>query len=217
MKIYDRFIRLISPADAVFYTLFNSSAERLPEMANGLLELIRAADEDQAERITTVLARFELANKESKQLILRALAKNFITPISREDIYTLSMALDAVASSIFAAVRSLRWSEVNDRQDALLAHMAAILLHATREVRWLTIELSKPGRPQASRHIQQIHAYRRELELAYDRSMQILYEHEDRFGMFMKKREHYILVRDAGVKCQAVAHVIENIILTHVG
>lgn len=209
-------IRLILPGDGGFYQLFQESAGRLPVMAGLLKDLITEKDAVRTNEIFSRIKQLEEENDHTNHLIREALARVFITPIDRELIHYLGNALDDVADFIYACSRTLGWMSDNTG-DTYNLYMAGIIQKSADELVFLIDILTSRKRENIFRHIEQLHALRREMDIAYDTAMQKLYIRELDFKSFIKRREIYMVLKETGGKCQEVAHVVENIVLTNVG
>lgn len=178
-------LRLILPGDGGFYQLFQESAGRLPVMAGLLKDLVNEKDTVRTNEIFNRIKQLEEENDNTNHRIRETLARVFITPIDRELIHYLGNALDDVADFIYACSRSLGWMP-DDMGDAYNHYMAGIIQKSTAELVLLIEVLTTRKRENIFRHIEQLHALRREMDIAYDTGMQKLYLRDLDFKSFIR-------------------------------
>ena len=82
------------PRDEKFYDLFREQAELVSEAAHKLAELFN--DFTDVEKRVTEIEFIEHRGDQLTHTVMTKLNKTFITPIDREDIHSLSSALDDV-------------------------------------------------------------------------------------------------------------------------
>jgi uncharacterized protein Yka (UPF0111/DUF47 family) len=214
--LLDRLIRFINPGDGGFFELFSEAASRLPEMAMLFQKITSPEFAEDRHVLASKIEQLEQANDDTAHQVFHNLAETFITPIDRVDIHYLIQAIDDVSDYIYACSRTLDWDSTYS-SDPFLQHMSGILVQCTQEIVHLIEDLGTRKRQKLFHHIEQLHLLRREMEIAYDRAMEKLYERENDFKKFIKRRELYMILQEVGDKCQGVAHVAENIALTNVG
>ena len=111
------------PREDHYFTMFTNMAEKIEEASTILMEMLESDGSDFA----SFTKRIKDVEHECDQLtheITTKLNKSFITPFDREDIYTLSVALDDICDYIDAAARAIVMYDIKEfSQDArTLAH-----------------------------------------------------------------------------------------------
>ena len=94
------------PREDQYFALFSQMSVKLQEAATILVEMMQASDKD-FESLSKKIKHVEHECDELTHTITTKLNKSFITPFDREDIYTLSVALDDVCDYIDAAARAV--------------------------------------------------------------------------------------------------------------
>ncbi len=140
------------------------------------------------------------------------LNKSFITPFDREDIFTLSVALDDVIDYIDAAARAILMydiREINDhaRSFAKVIQGLAIELHSAVSL------LEKPN--GMNQHIIEIHRLENEADDIYFRANGELFRDSTEPVMLIKLKELYEILENATDRCESVANIIESIVIKH--
>jgi len=92
----------LRPVDATFFDLFAQSAKHLVDGAALLAEMLANGDDRQA--IAQRMRDAEHAADETTHEIIRRVNSTFVTPIDREDIYSLASGLDDVMDYMEEAV-----------------------------------------------------------------------------------------------------------------
>jgi len=92
----------LRPVDATFYDLFARSAKHLVDGAALLAEMLANGNDRQA--IAQRMRDAEHAADETTHEIVRRVNSTFVTPIDREDIYSLASGLDDVMDYMEEAV-----------------------------------------------------------------------------------------------------------------
>jgi uncharacterized protein len=97
----------LSPSEKKFFPLFEKSTELMVKAAQRLNELVH--EQDAARRAALVAEITDLENQADTvtHTLILELGKTFITPFDREDIQTLTTALDDVIDHIMAAARRM--------------------------------------------------------------------------------------------------------------
>jgi predicted phosphate transport protein (TIGR00153 family) len=112
------------PADASFYDMFSTLANRLVGGAN-LLNEVFTEGADRAGLAERMREEEHLAD-EATHDIIRRVNKTFVTPFDREDIYSLASALDDVMDFMEEAVDMVLLYEI-DNLPAELAEQVSVI------------------------------------------------------------------------------------------
>ena len=131
------------PRDDVYFDYFSQMAGKIEEAAGILEEMLdgRAKElGDFKQRIKDV----EHACDTIMHQITTKLNKSFITPFDREDIYTLSVALDDICDYIDAGARAVVMYDIREFND-YSRQLARILSNLGREIQTAVSMLAKPN------------------------------------------------------------------------
>src|SRR6185369_855039 len=129
------------PREAQYFDLFSQITAKIQEAASILTELLHGTYENigpASKRIKSV----EHECDEITHSITTKLNKSFITPFDREDIYTLSMALDDVCDYLDAAARAIVMYDLHETGE-YAAQLATIMQKMADEMNSAVGMLSK--------------------------------------------------------------------------
>ena len=201
----------ILPREDEYFTFFSQMTGKIQEASNVLVEMMQDKSEN-----------FEAHNKRIKEIehscdeithkLTTKLNKSFITPFDREDIFTLSVALDDVIDYIDAGARAILMydiREINDhaRQFTKVIQSLSIELHSAVSM------LDKPN--DINQHIVEIHRLENVADDVYFRAVGELFRQTTEPATLIKWKELYEILENATDRCESVANIIESIILKH--
>jgi predicted phosphate transport protein (TIGR00153 family) len=195
----------------VYFDYFTQMAERIEEAAGILEEMLdgRAKElGDFKQRIKDV----EHACDTIMHQITTKLNKSFITPFDREDIYTLSVALDDICDYIDAGARAVVMYDIREFND-YSRQLARILSNLGREIKTAVSMLAKPD--NINKHFVEIHRLENEADEVYFRAMGVLFKEATDAVSVIKWKEFYDILENATDRCESVANIIEAIVLKH--
>ena len=199
------------PREDVYFVYFTQMAGKIEEAAGILAEMLdgRAKDlSDFKQRIKDV----EHACDTIMHQITTKLNKSFITPFDREDIYTLSVALDDICDYIDAGARAVVMYDIREFND-YSRQLARILVNLGREITAAIAMLSKPD--GMNKHFVEIHRLENEADDVYFRAMGVLFKEATDAVTVIKWKEFYDILENATDRCESVANIIESIVLKH--
>jgi len=199
------------PREDVYFEYFSQMAGKIEEAAGILEEMLdgRAKElGDFKQRIKDV----EHACDTIMHQITTKLNKSFITPFDREDIYTLSVALDDICDYIDAGARAVVMYDIREFND-YSRQLARILSNLGREIKTAVSMLAKPN--NINKHFVEIHRLENEADEVYFRAMGVLFKEATDAVMVIKWKEFYDILENATDRCESVANIIESIVLKH--
>jgi predicted phosphate transport protein (TIGR00153 family) len=208
-------LKIFKPRDRVFFYHFEASAANVLKMSEDLIAIMKT---EQGSQRTALLERLEIAehaNDDLTHTIFTDLARNFITPIDREDIHYLATSLDDVADFILASAKNLELFGIvkpdeTCRELARLVNEGALIVQkAVQELR----HMHKSG--SHNEFVVQINSMENEADEVYDRAIQRLFAHEKDPIQLIKMRDLYSTLELATDKCEDVGNVLESIMLKY--
>jgi len=199
------------PREDEYFKLFSQMTDKIQEASNVLVEMMqdKAGNfEAYGKRIKDV----EHGCDEVTHNLTVKLNKSFITPFDREDIYTLSVALDDVMDYIDAAARAITMYDIKEINEhthrfAKVIQSLAIELHSAVST------LEKPN--DMNQHIVEIHRLENEADDIYFRAIGELFRNQTDAVTLIKLKELYEILENATDRCEHVANIVEGIILKH--
>ncbi|MEP7212671.1 MAG: DUF47 family protein [Acidobacteriota bacterium] len=199
------------PREDVYFDYFTQMAGKIEEAAGILVEMLDGSAKDLGEykqRIKDV----EHACDTIMHQITTKLNKSFITPFDREDIYTLSVALDDICDYIDAGARAVVMYDIREFND-YSRQLARIITDLGKEITAAIAMLSRPD--GMNKHFVEIHRLENEADDVYFRAMGVLFKEATDAVTVIKWKEFYDILENATDRCESVANIIESIVLKH--
>ncbi|HPF91945.1 MAG: DUF47 domain-containing protein [Flavobacteriales bacterium] len=211
----DNLLSIFKPRDRVFFFHFEASAANVLRMSEDLRSIM--ATEPGSQRVA-LLERLEIAehaNDDLTHTIFTDLARNFITPIDREDIHALATSLDDVADFILAAAKNLELFGIK-KPDETCRELAR-LVHEGCEIVQLAVQglrtMAKTG--GNNEFVVRINSMENQADEVFDRAIQRLFATETDPIQLIRMRDMYSTLELATDKCEDVGNVIESIMLKY--
>lgn len=120
------FLKMFTPKDRVFYSLFEEVMGNLQKMSTVLIQALNESNRTERDRLLRMLDDLEHKNDEVTHRIFIELGRNFITPFDREDIHSLATALDDVADYTWGTAKRILNYQV-DEVDEVMKQFAQII------------------------------------------------------------------------------------------
>jgi predicted phosphate transport protein (TIGR00153 family) len=199
------------PKENEYFSLFSQMTVKIQEASNILVEMMQDTAGNSESYVKQIKDVEHSCDEVTHNLTVK-LNKSFITPFDREDIYTLSVALDDVIDYIDAAARAILMydiKEINEhaRRFAKVIQGLAIELHSAISM------LEKPD--GMNEHIVEIHRLENEADDIYFRAIGELFHNSIDAVTLIKLKELYEILENATDRCEHVANIVEGIILKH--
>ena len=197
------------PKEARFFDYFDQQSQNILRAAVLLKELIRDFGDARAKAhaIKEVEHQGDLVTHE----IVRRLNTSFITPIDREDIYSLATRLDDVLDFIEAVADRLVIYRIKEPTSACRALADVIVLQAEAVDR--TIKCLRTMDPGFHEHTVEVNRLENSADRLLRESLAALFEEEGDPIEVIKWKEIYETLEIVTDRCEDVANVIEGIIL----
>ena len=208
-------LKLFKPRDRVFFYHFEASAANVLKMSEDLIAIMKTLPGSQRTALLERLDIAEHANDDLTHTIFTDLARNFITPIDREDIHYLATTLDDVADYILASAKNLELFGIQEpdetcRELARLVNEGCLIVQlAVQELR----RMHKNG--NHTEFVVRINSIENEADEVFDRAIQRLFAHEKDPIQLIKMRDTYSMLEMATDKCEDVGNVLESIMLKY--
>jgi len=197
------------PKEDQYFALFSEMSTKLQEGAAVLVEMMQSSDE-KYDSLSKKLKHIEHECDELTHRVTTKLNRSFITPFDREDIYTLSMALDDVCDYMDAAARAVVMYNIHET-DQYAVKLAIVLQKQVDEISAATdlLEHAKGMGP----HLLEIQRLENEADDIYFRAMAELFKNSPDAIHLIKWKELYEKLEASLDRCEDVANVIEGIIV----
>ena len=199
--------------DAYYFNTFTACAEDACRAAHLLKNVLEDFKPEELEAQLDRLHEIEHSADEKKHDIMDHLAKEFIPPIEREDIVSLSQNIDNVTDKVEDILLRVYMNNVSTiGRDALA--MMDVVVECCEAVRELLQEFADFRR---SRNLKKVIIRINDLEEAEDRlfmtSMRKLYTGSKDPIHIIAWREIYIYLERCADACEHVADVVESVMM----
>jgi predicted phosphate transport protein (TIGR00153 family) len=198
------------PKEDQYFSLFSEMTAKIQEAAGLLVELLQGSDEN-FDALSKKIKSVEHECDEITHSVTTKLNKSFITPFDREDIYTLSVALDDVCDYIDAAARAVVMYNIHE-SDPFAVELAVVLQKQAAEIHGAVSHLkTAKGMEQNLLDIQRLE---NDADEVYFRAMAALFRNSDAVKI-IKWKELYEILENGTDRCESVGNIIESIVLKH--
>ena len=199
------------PKEDQYFELFSQMTAKIQEAAAILVEMLQASD-DQFDMLAKRIKSVEHECDELAHAVTIKLNKSFITPFDREDIYTLSMALDDVCDYIDASSRTIVIYNIHGN-DPFAQQLGAVIQKLAFEINGAVSFLKEAkGMEQ---HLLDIQRLENDADEIYFRAMAELFKNSSDAVQIIQWKELYETLENATDKCEYVGNIIESIVLKH--
>ncbi len=192
-----------------FLHLLSQQADKTREGLEALESYVKSSDQGQARRVEQI----EKEADELRRILIDDLNRSFVTPIDREDLYSLSRAIDDVLDYGYSTLDEMVMFGVQPTE--LMGKMVTILREAAEELHLGVMQLRE--RPQvALAHATRAKKLENRAESLYREAIVELFQQpktvEDVMWM-LKKREIYRHLSNAADRGDEAANIISDIVV----
>ncbi|MEJ7623382.1 MAG: DUF47 family protein [Pyrinomonadaceae bacterium] len=199
------------PREDHYFKMFSEMTAKIQEAAGLLVELMQGSDENY-DALSKKIKSVEHECDEINHQITTKLNKSFITPLDREDIYTLSVALDDVCDYIDAAARAVVMYDIHE-PDEFAQQLAVILQKMANEIH-AAIGLLRDAQGLGP-HLLDIQRLENDGDEVYFKAMANLFKNTADPIAIIKWKELYEILENGTDRCESVGNIIESIVLKH--
>lgn len=199
--------RLFSKEKNIFFDLMFRQSEKTLEGLQALANYMEDRSPENAKQVK----KCEVEADDLRLMLIQELDKTFVTPLDREDIFNLSLAIDDVMDYANSTVYEMEIYEVI--ADGHVKEMVNILISAGREINQ-AINLLENQPKVAAVHALKAKAYENTMEGAYRLALSHLFRGDDPVFM-LKMREIYRHLSNAADRGDEAANIISSIVMKH--
>jgi uncharacterized protein len=201
--------RLFKPRQDNFLKLICEQASLTLKGTELLQEYMKTPSQELADQLTAT----EKEADEVRRILIDELNRTFITPIDREDIFSLSRTIDDVLDYVYSTVSEMRI--LNVEPSPFMGRIASLLREAAGEIALGVQQLREhPG--VATSHAQRAKALENRVEDVYREAIADLFagpEDVHHIVQMLKMREVYRHLSNAADRGDEAANVIADIIV----
>lgn len=199
------------PREDEYFVFFSQISEIIVKVANHLVDML----DDNPENFEAYKLKIKEAEHSCDELthkITTKLNKSFITPFDREDIYTLTVALDDICDYMDAGARAIVMYDIQEI-DVHAKALAKILQEMSVQINGAVSMLKKPN--GMNQYFVEIHRLENDADDIYFRAIGDLFQKESNPIQLIKLKELYEILENGTDRCESVANIIESIVLKH--
>jgi predicted phosphate transport protein (TIGR00153 family) len=178
------------------------------------LELLKIYMEKRNSDVAKKIQATEKEADEVRRILIEELMRTFVTPIDREDIFSLSRAIDDVLDYANTTVDEMEILDVPTT--SYMARMASLLYDASAEIQLGVERIQDHHYSVASDHAQRAKALENRVETVYREAIADLFKGSKNIKHVMtmlKTREIYRHLSNAADREDVAANVIADIIM----
>jgi uncharacterized protein Yka (UPF0111/DUF47 family) len=202
----------LNPKENKFYKLFLEMAKNVNQAAM----ILKLSLDSLGDKEINVSRIEELEHKGDKlvRIIIKELNEAFITPIDREDIYSLINKMDDVIDLTNATIHRFVMFGINETTEAckLLAEM---IVQSSMCIMEIMEEFNSLG--NKSKHIREkiinINKIENEADVLFRKTVSELFKNEPNPVEIIKWKEIYQKLEDTIDKCEKIANTIEGVVI----
>ena len=205
------------PHDGNFFELFNQHAEQIVSASESFLKFIEYYNDDALRaKYTQEIDKAEHAWDDVEKEVHRRLHKTFITPIDRDQIFSLINTMDDVADLIQNGTEAMHLYNVKHMTEEML-HMAQLCNQCCICVKNAVGTLKDISDPEVAKAALKTCDEIDHLESGADRLLSTaisrLFREETEVRELIKLQRIYELLEEVTDKCEDVANLVEGIVL----
>ncbi len=201
--------RFIKPKQSNFLQMLIEQGE----YAIMSVEALQAYFKKQSDKKSTKARQIEQEADEVQRILVHELQQTFVTPIDREDIFSLSRAIDNFIDYVYDTVEELEIFEI-EASEAVLEIAALLLVMANEMHLALQRLLDHPG--VAAEHARRVKSVENQVEDAYRRNLAHLFQGPEDIHHVMdmlKMREVLRHLSNAADQGDKAADIIMDIVV----
>jgi uncharacterized protein len=212
---FGSFLKIFTPKDRVFYSLFEQVSTNLTEMASIFHNAVSVDDFERREQMLKTLEEWEHKNDDVTHKIFIELGSNFITPFDREDIHYLATSLDDIADYIWGAAKRMLNYNITDVDDSTKSFAEIIKKSVTALNKGVYQLRDMKDLRAITEACVVINSLENEADDLLDRSMAHLFSSNMNPVEIIKKKDLFQMLEVVTDKCEDAANVIESIIIKY--
>jgi uncharacterized protein len=200
----------VLPRDEKYFDRFTEMAQRIHQSAVILDTFFKS--EAPVATVADQIKRLEHECDEISHEILRSIDRTFITPIDREDIHQLAVRLDDVIDLVDGTIRRIAVFNITEPTPAG-RRLAEIIVRITQEMVEAVSDLKK--QKGVIEHCIQMKKLENEGDVSYQDAIGSLFRQPIPPIEVIKWKDVYDQMESCIDQCEAVAHVLESVVLKH--
>jgi len=197
----------------VFFPLFEQAAGNVVVMSRLLVEAVNNTDINERIALYNQIDKLENVGDEITHQVYTELSKNFITPFDREDIASLTGAIDDVADYIQGSVNRMNLYNIETMTPSI-QKLSELILQGAVEMEKAIKELKDMNNVRSiADSCIRINSIENQADDVFDRAVADLFLYEKDAITLIKYKEILAALETATDMCEDVANVMETILV----
>lgn len=207
----------LNPKDDKFYDMFIDEAKNVEKAAVILSEAL-----GDLENKTVYVARVEELEHKGDEIVHRLIEElnnSFITPIDREDIFSITKRMDDILDSIESTMHRFTMFNINESKEGAKV-LGNLIVDASRELVSLMEEFKhmKKKNKEITERVISINKIENKGDIFYRQMISELFAEDGKTPVLdiIKWREIYKFLEATLDSCEAVANIVEGVVMKYV-
>lgn len=201
------------PKNKVFFSLFEKATANLVDISAALVEMVNTSSKDKKKELIREIERLEHVGDSITHEMFNELSSNFITPFDREDIHSLTTALDDIADFVHGATKRMELYKVEEPTPAMIK-LSELIQTAVADLKVAVYELRNMRNVSAIREAcVKVNSIENHADDIFDMAIADLFENEKNAIEVIKIKEVLQALETATDKCEDATNVIQSIII----
>lgn len=207
----------LNPKDDKFYDMFIEEAKNVERAAEILCEAL-----EDLENKTSHVARVEELEHKGDEIVhklIEELNNSFITPIDREDIFSITKRMDDILDCIESTMHRFTMFNINESKEGAKV-LGGLIVDASKEVVALMEEFKhmKKKNKEITDRVISINKIENKGDIFYRQMISELFAEDANIPVLdiIKWREIYKFLEATLDSCEAVANIVEGVVMKYV-
>ncbi len=200
------------PKEIDFFEIFDKTSLNITKAASSLVDLMESFDniEARAKDIHEIEQDSDMLTHD----IMKKLNKTFITPIDREDLYSLASRMDDVIDLIWAVADRIAVFKVKEPMPEAIV-MAKDILTTAEVMHKAVKKLKEKNYAHVQEYCIEINRLENRVDRGFRDALGKLFDDVKDPILIIKWKEIYEHLEDASDRCEDVANILEAIVLKY--
>lgn len=209
----DRAIKWLLPHENRFFLYLSSIAESAASAADMFAKFRDAKSREDFRKIAEVLRVKEAETDELAHTLYEELDKTFVTPIDREDLHSLTHALDDILDSLDSTAEQIYLFKLLTLTEPM-RELVRIQCEAVHEVVKCVKQLQDLGKIDQIRvHIIHVNSLENEGDKVYRKSLEALFDNVVDPIELIRQKEILDALEDGIDACEHVVNVVRSVVV----
>ena len=200
------------PKEIDFFEIFDKTSLNITKAASRLVDLMEIFDDTEAR--AKEIHEIEQDSDMLTHDIMKKLNKTFITPIDREDLYSLASRMDDVIDLIWAVADRIAVFKLKQPMPAAIV-MSKDLLTTAEVMHKAVKKLKEKNYAHVQEYCIDINRLENKVDRGFRDALGKLFDDVKDPILIIKWKEIYEHLEDASDRCEDVANVLEAIVLKY--